>query len=54
MWTGSVSLCGVCGNWVRGQDVDRISRFVCSLWKLGKILGCRQYQYVCVEFVEIG
>ena len=44
MWTGSVVLCGVCGNWVRCQDVDRISRFVWSLWKLGKMLGYGQDQ----------
>jgi hypothetical protein len=37
MWTGSVDLCGVCGNWVRCQDVDRISIFVWSLRKLGKM-----------------
>jgi len=42
MWAGLVGLCGVCGNWVRYQDVDRISSFVWGLWKLGKISGCGQ------------
>jgi hypothetical protein len=54
MWTGSVSLCGACGNWVRYQDVDSFSMFVKSLWKLDKMSVCGQDQYVCVEFVEIG
>jgi primosomal protein N' (replication factor Y) len=37
-----ISLCGVCGNWVRCQVVGRISRLVWSLWKLGKMSGCGQ------------
>ena len=34
MWAGLVGLCGVCGSWVRCQDVDRISRSVgfCGNW----------------------
>ena len=37
-----LGLCGDCGNWVRYQDVDRISRFVWGLCKLGKMSGCGQ------------
>jgi len=44
MWAGLVGLCGVCGNWVRYQDVDRISKFVWGLWKLNKMSGCGQDQ----------
>jgi len=42
MWTGLVGLCGVCGSWVRCQDVGRISRFLWGFWMLGKMSGCGQ------------
>ena len=42
MWAGLVGLCGAFGCWVRCQDVDRISKSVWGLCKLGKMSGCGQ------------